>query len=334
MTSSALTNDPSKTIDTKTIATKIIATGGYLPEKILTNSDLEKIVDTSHDWIFERTGIVKRHIASDSQLTSDLAVNAARICLEQINFSAQDIDMIIVATTTPDLTFPSTATIVQKRIGANNAFAFDIQAVCSGFVFAVATANSFIVSGQVRNALVIGAETLSRILNWQDRNSCVLFGDGAGAILLEKSSSPGILSTDLNSDGNLTDILKTSGGTSFNQSSGFITMSGKEVFRHAVEKMSSSVNRSLGKANLTTADINLLVPHQANIRILDAVAKKLNLTKEQVVVTVGEHANTSAASIPLALDYANRRNRIKKGDIVVLEALGGGLTWGSVVIKW
>jgi 3-oxoacyl-[acyl-carrier-protein] synthase-3 len=313
---------------------RIVATGSYLPDKILTNNDIAKIVDTSHDWIFERTGINKRHIADTNQLTSDLATIASHNCLNQIGFRAKDIEMIIVATTTPDLTFPATATIVQKKLGANNAFAFDIQAVCSGFVFALATASNFITKGQVKNALVIGAETLSRILDWQDRNSCVLFGDGAGAVLMEKSSEFGILTYNLHSDGTLNDILKTSGGTSFNQNSGFITMAGKEVFRHAVEKMSNSVIESLEKANLTSKDIKLLVPHQANIRILEAVAKKLGLTSEQLMITVGEHANTSAASIPLALDYANRTNKINAGDIVVLEALGGGLTWGSIVLSW
>ncbi len=319
-----------------TIHSKISATGSYLPKKILTNLELSAIVETSDEWIMDRTGIKQRHIAAEGELTSDLASNAALKALEQAHIKAEEIDLIILATTTPDLTFPATATTVQAKIGAKNAFAFDVQAVCSGFVFAMATADNFIKSGQVKNALVIGADTLSLIVDWKDRNTCVLFGDGAGAVLLQATSEEncGILASDLHSDGTLNDILKTSGGPASNQQTGFIEMSGKEVFKHAVEKMSKSVLSVLSKAGLTVKDIDLLVPHQANARILNAVATRLELSEQQVIITVQNHANTSAASIPLALDYANSIGKIKKGDLVVLEALGGGLTWGSIALRW
>lgn len=316
------------------ISSKIIATGSYLPEKFLTNFDLEKIVDTTNSWIIERTGIKKRHVAAKGELTSDIASKAALKAIKNSGLKVEEIDMIILATTTPDLTFPATATTVQAKIGAKSAFAFDIQAVCCGFIYAIATANNFIKSGQVKNALVIGADTLSRIVDWKDRNTCVLFGDGAGAVILQATKgNTGIIACNLYSDGTLNNILKTSGGTS-TQQSGFIEMSGKEVFKHAVEKMSKSVLTLLKDANLTIQDVDLLVPHQANARILTAVATRLGISKEKVVVTVEDHANTSAASIPLALDHANSNGRIKKNDVVVLEALGGGLTWGSAVLKW
>jgi len=320
----------------KKIHSKISATGSYLPKKILLNAELAKTVETSDEWIMDRTGIKQRHVVSEGELTSDIAAHAALKTLEKVGKKAEEIDLIIVATTTPDLTFPATATTVQAKIGAINAFAFDIQAVCSGFVYALATADNFIKSGQVKNALVIGAETLSRIVNWEDRNTCVLFGDGAGAVLLEATSEEncGIIASDLHSDGTLNSLLKTTGGPSLNQQTGFIEMAGKEVFKHAVEKMSKSVLSVLEKAGLTSKDIDLLVPHQANARILNAVAARLEIPEEKVVLTVRDHANTSAASIPLALDYANSQGRIKKGDVVVLEALGGGLTWGSVVLRW
>ncbi len=319
----------------KTLKSKITATGSYLPKKILTNSDLEKIVDTTSEWIIERTGITQRHIAADDELTSDIATKAAQHLLKKSGFDVDEIEMIIVATTTPDLTFPSTATTVQAKLGAKNAFAFDIQAVCSGFIYALTVADNFIKSGQVKNALVIGAETLSRIVDWKDRNTCVLFGDGAGAALLQISDDEsGIIATSLHSDGSLNDLLKTSGGPSSNQKSGFIEMAGKEVFKHAVDKMTKSVLSALSKAELTIKDVDLLVPHQANLRILNAVATRLELPEEKVILTVQNHANTSAASIPLALDHANQNGKIKKDDVVVLEALGGGLTWGSVVIRW
>ena len=315
---------------------KIIACSSYLPKKTLTNHDLEKIVDTSDEWITSRSGIKKRHIADDNELTSDMALIAAKNAIKQSGLKTSDIQMIIVATTTPDLTFPSTATIVQSKLGIKTGFAFDIQAVCSGFIYALSAANNFIKCGQVKNALVIGTETLSRITDWSDRNTCVLFGDGAGAVVLTATDNQdeGILNSSLYSDGSYTDLLKTTGGTSLSKTSGYMTMQGREVFKHATEKMSACVIDSLKKVNLKVEDIDVLIPHQANARILSAVAKKLKLPEEKVIVTVDEHANTSAASIPLALDYALKNNKIKKGDIVVLEALGGGLTWGSIVIKW
>ncbi len=318
------------------IRSVIAGTGSYLPQKIVTNEDLAKTVDTSDSWIVERTGIKNRHIAVDGELTSDLAQKACVLALKNANLEAKDIELIIVATTTPDLTFPSTATILQAKIGAKNAFAFDIQAVCSGFVYALNVADNFIKSGQVKNALVIGAETLSRIVDWSDRNTCVLFGDGAGAVVLQSydKDDRGIMVSDLHSDGTLCDILKTSGGPSFNKQTGFIQMAGKEVFKHAVDKMTKSVVDALQKINLTPSDIDLLVPHQANARILTSVANKLKLSEDKVIMVLENHANTSAASIPLALDYANKNSRLKKGDLVVLEALGGGLTWGSIVLKW
>jgi 3-oxoacyl-[acyl-carrier-protein] synthase-3 len=318
------------------IKSKITATGSYLPEKFLTNFDLEKTVDTSNDWIVERTGINKRHIAADNQLTSDICLEAVKQLLKNSTVKAEDIEMIIVATTTPDLTFPATATTLQAKLGAKKAFAFDIQAVCSGFIFAINCADNFIKTGQVKNALVIGADILSRIVDWKDRNTCVLFGDGAGAVLLEATTEEnrGILACDLHSDGSLNDILNTSGGVSKDQKAGLIQMSGKEVFKHAVEKMSKSVLSVLEKANLKISDVDLLVPHQANLRILNAVATRLEIPAQKVIITVADHANTSAASIPLALDFANKNSRLKEGDVVVLEALGGGLTWGSVVLKW
>jgi len=317
-----------------TISAKIIATGSYLPDKILTNDELATMVDTSNDWILERTGIEKRHIAASNQLTSDLASLACLDLLKNHNINAQQIEAIIVATTTPDLTFPATATTVQAKIGAKNAFAFDVAAVCSGFVYALTLANSLIISRQVKNVLVIGAETMSRIINWQDRNTCVLFGDGAGCALLQASQDSGILASTLYSDGNLNCLLQTSGGTSLNGISGHIQMQGKEVFKHAVDKMADSVIKTLASINLQSSDIDLLVPHQANLRILQSVSHKLKIDANKVIVTVNAHANTSAASIPLALDYANKQNRLKKGDLVVLEALGGGLTWGSIALRW
>lgn len=317
------------------LTSKIISSGSYLPEKILTNSDLEKMVDTTDAWITERTGIKQRHVCTDDQLTSDIAFEAAKKAIEKSHLEAGDIEMIILATTTPDLTFPATATTVQNKLGAKKAFAFDIQAVCSGFVYAITTANNFIQSGQVKNALVIGADSLSKIVDWNDRNTCVLFGDGAGAVILEATNEDeGILSSTLHSDGSLNNILKTTGGPSSNQTSGVIDMSGKEVFKHAVSKMSNCVISALNKVDLNVENIDLLIPHQANARILSAVAKKLSLSEDKVIITVEKHGNTSAASIPLALDEALDQNKINKGDIVVLEALGGGLTWGSIVIKW
>ena len=318
----------------KNITSKITSIGSYLPKKILTNFDLEKIIDTSDDWIQSRTGIKERHVVED-ELTSDLGYLAAKNALEKSDLNDKDIDAIIVATTTPDRTFPSTATIIQEKLGIKNAFAFDVQAVCSGFVYALDIANNFIKSGSCKNILVIGAETLSKILDWKDRNSCVLFGDGAGAVILSKSEDEsGILSSILYSDGSFGDILQTDGGVSLNQKAGAITMVGKEVFKNAVEKMTSSVLKSLELANLTIDDLDHVVSHQANIRILNSVAKKLGLKEDQAIIAVDKHANTSAASIPLALDYYLQNHKIKKGSIVVMNALGAGLTLGSIVIRW
>ena len=318
------------------IFAKITATGSYVPSKIVTNFDLSKEVETSDEWIIERTGIKQRHIADKSELTSDLAFKASQNLLENYKIKADEIDMIIVATTSPDLTFPSTACILQNKLKAHKAFCFDVQAVCSGFVYAISVANNFIQNGSAKKVLVVGSETLSRIVDWSDRNTCVLFGDGAGAVLLESSTEQncGIISYSLHSDGSLIDILKTSGGSSFNQKAGFIEMSGREVFKHAVDKMANSVIETLEKVNLKVEDIDLLIPHQANLRILNSVATRLKIPLEKVIITVENHANTSAASIPLALDFANKNNKIKKGDLIVLEALGGGLTWGSIALRW
>lgn len=316
------------------IISKITSVGSYLPKKILTNFDLEKIVNTTDEWVQSRTGIKKRHIA-ENELTSDLGYLAAKNALEKSSLNSSDINAIIVATTTPDRTFPSTAVAIQEKLGVKNVFAFDVQAVCSGFVYALDIADNFIKSGKYKNILVIGAETLSKILDWKDRNTCVLFGDGAGAVILSRSEDDsGILSSCLYSDGSLKGILETDGGTSLNQKAGIITMLGKEVFKHAVDKMSNSIIESLELANLTVDDVDYVISHQANIRILSSVAKKLKLKDGQSIITVDKHANTSAASIPLALDDYLQNNKIKRGSIVVMNALGAGLTWGSIVIRW
>jgi len=314
----------------------IISTGSYLPKKILSNSDLEKMVETSDKWITQRTGIRERCIAAENELTSDLALKAAEQAITNSGLDKSEIDMIIVATTTPDRTFPSTATILQNKLGiTDKCFAFDVQAVCSGFVFALNTADNFIKAGQVKTALVVGAETLSRVTDWTDRNTCVLFGDGAGAVIIKaEEGNRGILSSTLHSDGQYGDLLNTDGGVSLNQKAGFIYMAGKEIFKLAVNKMTECVIESLDKCGLEMKDIDWLVPHQANKRILDGVARKLGLPEEKVAITLDKQANTSGASIPLALDFLNKQNKIKKNDIVILEALGGGLTWGSIVVRW
>jgi 3-oxoacyl-[acyl-carrier-protein] synthase-3 len=320
----------------KIFNSQIVSSGSYLPEKFLTNFDLEKTVDTTNEWIVDRTGINKRHIAAKNELTSDIGFYAAKLAIQKAGLKAEEIDTIILATTTPDLTFPATATTIQAKLGAINAFAFDVQAVCSGFVYALSVADNFIKLGKAKNAVVIGADILSRIVDWKDRNTCVLFGDGAGAVVLKATDdqNSGILATKIYSDGNLNDVLNTSGGVSSSQNAGFIQMKGKDVFKHAVEKMAKSVIDVLNEVNLEVKDIDWLIPHQANSRILLSVAKKLNLDTSKVIMTVADHANTSAASIPLALDFALQNNKIKKGDIVVFEALGGGLTWGSAVVRW
>ncbi|MAZ80220.1 MAG: 3-oxoacyl-ACP synthase [Rickettsiales bacterium] len=320
------------------VNSKIIATGSYLPEKIITNYDLSKTIDTSHEWIYSRTGIIERRIADDKEYTSDLAYEAAIDAINKSKININDIDAIILATTTPDLTFPATSVILQEKLGIKNAFAFDIQAVCSGFLYALTCANSFIKSNQCKNILVIGSETLSRILDWNDRNSCILFGDGAGALILsscqDKSDKSDIILSNIKSDGSYCDILKTTGGTSRTRDSGYITMNGKEVFRNAVDKMTKSALDIVKQSNISLSEIDMMIPHQANIRIIDAIADKLHLPQNKVIKTLSKHGNTSAASIPLALDYAINNKLIKRGDNILFEALGAGLTWGSMIAKY
>ena len=318
-----------------TIRSRIISTGSYLPEKVMSNSDLEKIVDTSDEWIFQRSGIKNRHIAGDDQSTSDMAADAARSALDSAGLKPDDIDGIIVATTTPDQTFPSVAVMVQEKLGVPVGIAFDVQAVCTGFVYALSVADNFIKAGQLKRVIVIGAEKMSSILDWTDRTTCVLFGDGAGAVILEaqENSDSGILSTHLYADGRMKDILYTDGGVSTTKNSGHIVMHGREVFKHAVNLMADAVMKALEENNLEGSAIDWLVPHQANIRIIEATARKLSLPMERVVVTVANHGNTSAASIPLALDHAVRNGQVKEGQLVLFEALGGGLTWGSALAR-
>ncbi len=321
------------------IRSKIISCGSYLPEKIVTNADLSKFVDTTDEWIKKRTGIEQRHIAADDQTTSDMATRAALKALENAGLKGSDIDAVIVATTTPDTTFPSVAVTVQDKIGmGDKGFGFDIQAVCSGFIYALTTANNFIVAGQAKRIVVVGAEKLSSILDWEDRTTCVLFGDGAGAVILEADESGdeniGILSTHLHSEGAKRDILYTDGGVSTTKTAGCIRMNGKEVFKNAVTRMSQVVLETLAANNLTAADIDLLIPHQANKRIIDSTADKLKLPKDKIVYTVHNHGNTSAASIPLALDSAVQDKRIQKGDLILFETMGGGLTWGAALVRW
>jgi len=318
---------------------RILATGSYLPEKALTNHDLEKIVDTTDEWITERTGIKKRHIAAEGQTTCDLAEAAARDAIESAGIKTSDIDLIIVATTTPDRVFPSTACLVQERLDIHGCAAFDIQAVCTGFVYALSVAEKFIKTGEAKTALVIGAETLSRIIDWKDRSTCVLFGDGAGAVILQASDEPGILSTHLHADGAYKELLTVPAGISENPELFFagkakVTMQGNEVFKMAVNTLGRIVDETLAKNNMKKSDIDWLVPHQANIRIIKATAKKLKMGMDNVVVTVHEHGNTSAASIPLALDVAVKTNCIKRGETLLLEAFGGGFTWGSALLKY
>ncbi|MDX1949431.1 MAG: beta-ketoacyl-ACP synthase III [Rickettsiales bacterium] len=317
------------------VSSIIKSVGSYLPSKILTNFDLEKIVETNNDWIIERTGIVKRHIADESELTSDLAVNAANNALNKAGLNPSDIDLIIVATTTPDNTFPATAVTIQNKLGIKTATAFDVQAVCAGFIYALATADSLIKNLGFKRALVIGAETMSRIVDWQDRNTCILFGDGAGAVILEKSeeTNKGILSCSIYTDGTSKDILFADGGVSQNQKSGVVKMEGREVFKHAVTKLSEVTLEALNKANIKAEEIDWVIPHQANQRILDGVIKKLNIPQEKLISCVADHANTSAASIPLALDFAFNNGKIKKGNLIAMQAIGGGLAWGSVIAR-
>ncbi|CAN2142352.1 ketoacyl-ACP synthase III [Wolbachia pipientis] len=302
---------------------------------MLSNNEIASIVETSDEWIRQRTGIVQRHIADEGELTSDLAVNAAKSAIEKAKISVDEIDLIIVATTTPDKTFPSCATIVQSKLKCKNAFAFDVQAACSGFIYAVTVADSLIKSNnRIKYALVIGAEIMSRIVDWEDRSTCVLFGDGAGAVVMKSEMGrSGIISTNLYSDGNV-DILCTNGGISSTGDSGKICMNGREVFKHAVDKLTASVEETLKCNNLKITDIDWLIPHQANIRIIEAVVKKLDFPIEKVINTVDKHANTSAASIPLALDYAIQESKIKSGNLALLISIGAGLTWGSVLLHY
>ncbi len=317
----------------------VIGVGHKLPERVVENAEFEKTLDTSDEWIRSRSGIERRHFAAEGETTSDLATAAAESALRDAGLVADDIDAIVVATSTADLTFPSAATMVQSRLGMTRGFAFDVQAVCAGFVYALANANALILSGQAQRVLVIGAETFSRIMDWTDRSTCVLFGDGAGALILEartgsgSKADRGILSTDLNSDGRYRDILYVDGGVS-NQTTGFLRMQGKEVFRHAVEKLAKTAEAALEKAGLTSDEVDWVVPHQANIRIITGTAKKLGLPMERVVVTVQDHGNTSAASIPLALSVGRDRGQIKEGDLIITEAIGGGLAWGAVALRW
>jgi 3-oxoacyl-[acyl-carrier-protein] synthase-3 len=310
-----------------------------LPEKVLTNHDLEKMVDTSDEWITERTGIKKRHIAADDETTCDLAEAAARNAIESANIKPADIDLIIVATTTPDRIFPSTACLLQERLDIHGCAAFDVQAVCTGFVYALSVADKFIKTGDAKTALVVGAETLSRITNWKDRTTCVLFGDGAGAVILQESDEPGILSTHLHADGSYKELLTVPAGISehpeiVERGEAKMTMQGNEVFKVAVNTLGRIVDETLAKNNLKKSDIDWLIPHQANIRIIQATARKLKMGMDNVVVTVHEHGNTSAASIPLALDVAVKSDCIKRGETLLLEAFGGGFTWGSALLKF
>jgi 3-oxoacyl-[acyl-carrier-protein] synthase III len=322
------------------IRTRVIGSGAYMPANIVTNDDLAKRVDTSDAWIRERTGIRQRHIVAEGEKTSDLAVAAARAALKDANIDAGTLDLVICCTTTPDETFPATATTVQAKLGMTRGAAFDLQAVCSGFIFGLSVADNMIRGGQARTVLLIGAESMSRLLDWSDRTTCVLFGDGAGAVVLQAyegkgdNSDQGILNTRLFSDGRLHDMLYVDGGPSSTRTTGFLRMQGKDVFRHAVTNISAAITASAEAAGIALADIDWFVPHQANQRILDGTAKKLGIPPEKVISTVALHGNTSAASVPLALETAIRDGRIKKGDLILLEAMGGGFTWGAALIRW
>jgi len=318
---------------------RIAGTGGYLPERIMTNAELEQLVDTSDDWIRARTGIAERHIAAEDETTCDLAERAVLKAIEAAGIKPDAIDLIIVGTTTPDVVFPSTACLLQQRLDIHGCPAFDIQAVCTGFIYALDVADKFIRTGAAKNALVVGAETLSRIIDWSDRSTCVLFGDGAGAVVLEASDEPGVMSSHIHADGEFQELLRVPAGISSNNDilknkRAFIEMQGNEVFKVAVNTLGRIVDETLAYNKLSKEDIDWLVPHQANTRIIAATAKKLDMPIERVVVTVAEHGNTSAASVPLALDVAIRDGRIKRGETLLLEAFGGGFTWGSALVKY
>ena len=322
------------------IRSRIMGIGASLPDNIVTNDDLAKRVDTSDEWIRERTGIRQRYIVTEGQKTSDLALAASRAALMDAGMDANELDLIICCTTTPDETFPSTATTIQAKLGMAHGAAFDLQAVCSGFIYGLSVADNMIRGGQARTVLLIGAESMSRLLDWNDRTTCVLFGDGAGAVVLQAhdgvgdNTDKGVLNTRLFSDGRLHDMLYVDGGPSSTRTTGYLRMQGREVFRHAVTNISAAITASVAAAGLTIADIDWFVPHQANQRILDGTAKKLGIPPEKVISTVAVHGNTSAASVPLALETAVRDGRVKTGDLVMLEAMGGGFTWGSALIRW
>lgn len=322
-----------------TIRAVVKGIGHYLPERIMENAEFEASLETSDEWIKARSGIERRHIAAEGQTTSDLATKAAEAALADAGLEAGDIDAIILATSTADLTFPAAATIVQANLGMTRGFAFDVQAVCAGFVFALANANGMILSGQAKRVMVIGAETFSRLMDWTDRSTCVLFGDGAGALILEAETGTGstddrgVLSSDLNSDGRHRELLYVDGGVS-TQTTGYLRMQGREVFRHAVEKLAQTAHTALDKVGLSGEDVTWIVPHQANLRIITATAQRMQVPLERVVITVQDHGNTSAASIPLALSVGKARGQIKQGDLIVTEAIGGGLSWGAVVLRW
>ena len=320
---------------------RIAGIGAHLPDRVMTNDDLTEIVDTSDDWIRERTGIATRHIAAEGEFTSDLGAAAARKALDDAEMTVKDVDLIVVATATPDLTFPATATIIQEKLGADHGAAFDVHAVCSGFLYALATADNFLRCGQAKSALVIGAETFSRILDWTDRGTCVLFGDGAGALVLTAEEGDraakggqGVLRTHLRSDGKFRELLYVDGGPSATRTVGHLRMQGNQVFRHAVNKIAGSMSELAEMADVPIGEIDWFVPHQANERILQGVAKKLGIPVEKVISTVARHGNTSAASIPLAMETAVRDGRIKRGDLILMEALGGGFTWGAALARY
>ncbi len=318
------------------IYSKIIGTGSYLPSRVLTNADLEKMVDTTHEWIFTRSGIAERRLAAEGEMTSDLALQASRRAMEAAGIGPGEIDLIILATTTPDQIFPSTACILQDKLGVRQGAAFDVQAVCAGFIYALTTADMYIRSGQARTVLVVGAETLTRLLDWKDRTTCVLFGDGAGAMVLQASKEPGVVKTRLRADGSQRGMLEAAGyiGNGAIQGNPYIKMDGQGVFKFAVKVLSEVVDEVLEGTGVTASGIDWLIPHQANIRIMEATTKKLGLASEKLVVTVDRHGNTSAASIPLAVDTAVRDGRVKPGQHVLLEGVGGGFTWGAALIRW
>ncbi len=321
-----------------TLRAVVKGVGHYLPERVVPNSELEVLVETSDEWIRSRSGIERRHFAAEGETTSDLATKAALAALRDAGMDASEVDAIVLATSTADLTFPSAATMVQAKLGMTRGFAFDLQAVCAGYVYALTNANALILSGQAKTVLVIGAETFSKLMDWSDRTTCVLFGDGAGALVLKAEEQPGtntdrgILSSDLNSDGRFKDLLYVDGGVSTGRT-GHLRMEGKEVFRHAIEKLAETAHCALEKAGLTSDDVDWIVPHQANIRIIEGTAKRMQVSMDRVIVTVQDHGNTSAASIPLAISVGKARGQIKEGDLLVTEAIGGGLAWGSVVLR-